>query len=568
MVHCEKCASKKPKILLIHGYGGQDKENWFPWFKAKMEKKGYEVLIPNLPNSENPNLDEWLDALNKLEIKSDDNLFVVGHSLGGPTACHFIIKNNLKVKKLVLVAPCGYSNDWKHLMKYDFPKEAPQIITSFIHEKFDFNKLNELVESISLYFSEDDPYIPISTKNDYKDAKGFVRIYKNKGHFNKKISGMTEFPDILSEFPEESSIGWIPLPEDQLPLELPKIEKYEPTDTGESPLAVMADWVNTTCPKCKAPAKRETDTMPNWAGSSWYFLRYCDSKNHEKFASKNNLEYWGPVDWYNGGMEHTVLHLLYSRFWNHFLYDIKAVPFKEPYKKRTSHGMILGEDGEKMSKSRGNVINPDQMVDKFGADALRTYIMFMGPFDQAVAWDTNGVVGVKRFLDRVWILSQKIEKSAKDDKKIERLVHKTIKKVTEDIDKMHFNTAIAKMMEMVNEFAKHPTISKSHFSVLIKLLSPFAPHVCEELWKQLGNASGIALEQWPCYDKDKIIEDKAVIAVQINGKVRDQIEIDIDADEQTVKQLAQKSEKAQKWLKGKNPKKIIYIKDKLVSIVV
>jgi leucyl-tRNA synthetase len=280
--------------------------------------------------------------------------------------------------------------------------------------------------------------------------------------------------------------GWIPLPEDQLPLELPKVEKYEPTDTGESPLSKIEEWVNTTCPKCGGPARRETDTMPNWAGSSWYFLRYCDPHNDKEFAAQDKLKYWTPVDWYNGGMEHTVLHLLYSRFWNQFLFDIGLVPTREPYKKRTSHGMILAKGGEKMSKSRGNVVNPDDMVEEYGADALRMYIMFMGPFDQAVEWDTNGLVGVKRFLDRVWNLQEKISTTEnKDTKQLTSLVHQTIKKITENIEGMRFNTAIAAMMELVNEMNKQESISKSSYSLLLRLLYPFAPHITEELWTEI-----------------------------------------------------------------------------------
>ena len=343
------------------------------------------------------------------------------------------------------------------------------------------------------------------------------------------------------------------------------MEKYEPTDTGESPLSQIEEWVCTTCPKCGGSARRETDTMPNWAGSSWYFLRYCDPTNDSSLADISKLKYWGPIDWYNGGMEHTVLHLLYSRFWNQFLYDIGVVPFKEPYRKRTSHGMILAQDGEKMSKSRGNVVNPDEMVEQFGTDAFRTYIMFMGPFDQAVAWDVNGLVGVRRFLERLWSLQDKL---IDDENENISLFHQTIKKVTEDIDKMHFNTAISKMMELINEWGKQPGISRNQYIVLIKLLSPFSPHMCEELWNILGNKNTIAYEQWPQYDESKIIEEKIELVVQVNGRVRDNIEVDFDIAEDDAKAVALSSEKVQKWLDGKEPKKIIYIKGKLISIVV
>jgi len=388
--------------------------------------------------------------------------------------------------------------------------------------------------------------------------------------------------------------GWVPLPESELPLELPKVKKYQPTDTGESPLAAMEKWVNTKCPKCGGPAKRETDTMPNWAGSSWYYLAYALGGQKSKIKNQNYwnqelLKYWMPVDWYNGGMEHVVLHLLYSRFWNIFLHDIGLVPHSEPYAKRTAHGMILSKGGEKMSKSKGNVVNPDEMVEKFGADALRTYIMFMGPFDQAVEWDTNGVVGVKRFLDRVWLLQDKLSDSnvvilnkVKDpslsDKrdssvtpqndKLTTLLHQTIQKVGDDIEAMRFNTAIAKMMELVNEMSKQESILLTHYSSLLKILSPFAPHMCEELWNTLGNNKTLVYEPWPEYNLELTKESTMTLAVQINGKVRDEIKVAAEMGEEEITKLALAGEKVQKWLDGKEPKKIIYVKGKLVSIVV
>jgi leucyl-tRNA synthetase len=370
-------------------------------------------------------------------------------------------------------------------------------------------------------------------------------------------------PEILKLFEQT---GWIPLPESELPLELPKVKKYEPTDTGESPLAAMDKWVNTKCPRCGGKARRETDTMPNWAGSSWYFLRYIDPKNNKALASKEALQYWTPVDWYNGGMEHTVLHLLYSRFWNQFLFDIGVVPTREPYKKRTSHGMILGPDGEKMSKSRGNVINPDEMVEQFGADAFRSYIMFMGPFDQFVQWDTNGLVGVRRFIDRVWNLQDVLVDGSSNEQVI---MHQTIKKVGEDIDKMSFNTAIAKLMELVNHFSKEQKISREEYGIFAKLLSPFAPHVAEEIWsKVLGNKKTIAYEAWPTFRSELTVDSTLTLAIQINGKVRDTLDVPAAITEEQVKELVLKSEKVQKWLEGKSPKKIIYIKGKLVSVVI
>src|SRR3989339_356680 len=360
----------------------------------------------------------------------------------------------------------------------------------------------------------------------------------------------------------EKCSGWVPLPEDELPLKLPKVEKYQPTDNGESPLAAMEKWVKTKCPNCGGPARRETDTMPNWAGSSWYFLAYAMGgekrlkEKGDKFWDKEMLKHWQPVDWYNGAMEHTVLHLLYSRFWNQFLYDIGMVPTPEPYAKRTSHGMILAKGGEKMSKSKGNVVNPDEMVEQFGADALRAYIMFMGPFDQAVEWDTNGLVGVKRFLDKVWNLQEKVENKITDTK-IETALHQTIKKVTEDIDAMRFNTAIAKMMELVNEMSKADKISVVNYTYLVQILAPFAPHLCEELWDVLGHEKSLACESWPQFNPELIKESEVTLAVQVNGKLRDTITVAADISEEEAKRTALSSEAVKKWLEGKEPKKVI-----------
>ncbi len=328
--------------------------------------------------------------------------------------------------------------------------------------------------------------------------------------------------------------GWQPLPEDQLPLLLPEVESYEPTDDGESPISKMTDWVNTTCPCCGGPAKRETDTMPQWAGSSWYFLRYMDPHNDKALASKEALEYWSPVDWYNGGMEHTTLHLLYSRFWHKFLYDIGVVPTKEPYKKRTSHGMILGEGGEKMSKSRGNVVNPNDIIDQYGADTMRTYIMFIGDFEKAAAWSANAVKGCKRFLDRVWNLATEQEHVGDEYSKAnEAAVHKAIKKVSEDIEAMKFNTAIAALMALVNDFYANGA-SRGDMKALLLMLSPFAPHMCEELWEMAGYGGQVCLQPWPEYDESKTVAASVQMAVQVSGKVKANIVVPVDASDEEI----------------------------------
>ena len=365
--------------------------------------------------------------------------------------------------------------------------------------------------------------------------------------------------------------GWVPLPESELPLLLPEVESYEVTDTGESPLAKMTDWVNTACPQCGGQAQRETDTMPQWAGSSWYFLRYMDPHNDKALASKEALDYWSPVDWYNGGMEHTTLHLLYSRFWHKFLYDIGVVPTKEPYRKRTSHGMILGEGGEKMSKSRGNVVNPDDIVKAYGADTLRLYIMFIGDFEKAAAWSDNAVKGCKRFLDRVWNLAENLTDSQDYTPANEAGVHRTIKKVADDIEAMKFNTAIAAMMTLVNDFYANGC-SRGDMRTLLLLLSPFAPHFCEELWESLGFAaqSGKMICQmaWPAYDESKTVASAVEMAVQVQGKLRGAITVPVDSEEPAVVEAARGVDKVARALEGMEIVKVIHVKNKLVNLIV
>ena len=364
--------------------------------------------------------------------------------------------------------------------------------------------------------------------------------------------------------------GWQPLPESELPLLLPEVESYEPTDDGESPISKMTDWVNTTCPCCGGPGKRETDTMPQWAGSSWYFLRYMDPHNDTALASKEALEYWSPVDWYNGGMEHTTLHLLYSRFWHKFLYDIGVVPTKEPYQKRTSHGMILSEGG-KMSKSRGNVVNPDDVVKAYGADTLRLYIMFIGDFEKAATWSDNAVKGCKRFLDRVWNLSESCTDGETYTPANEAGIHKTIKKVSDDIEAMKFNTAIAAMMALVNDFYANGC-SKGDMKTLLLLLNPFAPHMCEELWEIMGFAAEggkMACQMsWPVYDERKTAASSVEMAVQVQGKLRGTINVPADSEEAAVVEAAKAVDKVARAIEGMEIVKVIHVKNKLVNLIV
>ena len=363
--------------------------------------------------------------------------------------------------------------------------------------------------------------------------------------------------------------GYVPIDESELPLVLPQVDSYEPTDNGESPLSKMTDWVNTTCPKCGGKAMRETDTMPQWAGSSWYFLRYMDPHNDESFASKEALNYWHQVDWYNGGMEHTTLHLLYSRFWHKFLYDIGQVPTAEPYAKRTSHGMILGENGEKMSKSRGNVVNPDDVVNEFGADTLRLYEMFIGDFEKAAPWSNAGIKGCRRFIERYWNLQSILVDGEAIRPEMENSFHKTIKKVSYDIENLKFNTAIAALMALMNVIAEKGSINKAELSVFTMLLNPFAPHVTEEVWSEMKLGEGMVTEQiWPKYDESKCKDDVIEIVVQVNGKVRTRLSVAADIQKDDAIALAKAEDRIAAEINGKNVVKEIYVPGKLVNIVV
>ena len=362
--------------------------------------------------------------------------------------------------------------------------------------------------------------------------------------------------------------GWQPIDEKELPLTLPEVDDFEPGENGESPLAKHPEWYETTCPKCGGKATRETDTMPQWAGSSWYYLRYMDPNNEEAIASKEAINYWSPVDWYNGGMEHVTLHLLYSRFWHKFLYDLGIVPTEEPYKKRTAHGMILGSNGEKMSKSKGNVINPDDVLKEFGADSFRVYEMFMGPFDQTANWSDESLRGCSKFLTRVWDMQDFLVEGDTYSEEFEKMMHKAIKKVTNDIEEMKFNTCISTFMTMINEFYKLKRINKAEYTTFLHLLNPFAPHITEEINQLIGNKEELAYKKWPEYDEEKTIDDEIKLPVQFNGKLKSLINIAKDTEEEEVKKLVHEDEKVKKALEGKTIVKEIYVKNRIYNIVV
>ncbi len=368
---------------------------------------------------------------------------------------------------------------------------------------------------------------------------------------------------------ECGACGWVPLPESELPLRLPELEAYRTTESGESPLALIEDWVNTSCPRCGGPARRETDTMPQWAGSSWYFLRYVDPHNDQALADPEKLRYWTPVDWYNGGMEHTTLHLLYSRFWHKFLYDLGVVPTPEPYRRRTSHGLILGENGEKMSKSRGNVVNPDEMVERYGADAFRLYEMFLGAFDQPIPWSTAGLNGQARFLNRVWDLQWRVSEEAPQDPELTRLIHRTIKQVGERVEIMKFNTAIAALMTLANHFQDRERIRPEDWAIYLVLLAPFAPHLAEELWERLGRQPFVTLQPWPSYDPELAREEELEFPIQVNGRLRTRVVVPAEAAESEIAERAR--QQASPWLEGKVVVKTVLVNrgaSRLVNFVV
>ena len=466
----------------------------------------------------------------------------------------FAQKFNLPIKQVIMEKPENYDPSKECKMEETELTEAFTDINNGIAINSDF--LNGLTSKEA-----------INKVIDYIEEKGLgerkVNYKLRDWVFSRQRYWGEPIPMVYCE-----KCGWVPVPEEELPLRLPDVEDYEPGENGESPLAKHEEWINTICPHCHGKARRETDTMPQWAGSSWYYLRYMDPHNNEALASKEALEYWNQVDWYNGGMEHTTLHLLYSRFWHKFLYDIGVVPTKEPYAKRTSHGMILGTNGEKMSKSKGNVINPDDIVQEFGADAFRVYEMFMGPFDQTAPWSMESIRGCMKFLDRVWNMQDFLVEGDEYSDKFEKMMHKAIQKVSNDIEEMKFNTSVATFMTMVNEFYKAKTINKAEYKTFLQLLNPFAPHMTEEIYEKIGEKDTIANTKWPEYDENKTIEDKIEIPVQINGKLKATISINRDADQDEVKQAVNANETIKNAIAGKNVVKEIYVKNKIYNIVV
>ena len=466
----------------------------------------------------------------------------------------------------IMAVPAHDTRDWEFAKKFNLPIVEVVSGGKNVNEE-PYTDVSDGIMVNSGFLTGMTVKEAIAAMIDYLEKEGIGKrkvIYKLRDWvFSRQRYWGEPIPIVHCE-----KCGYVPIPEDELPLVLPDMKEFKPGENGESPLANATEWINTTCPCCGGKAMRETDTMPQWAGSSWYFLRYTDAHNENALASKEALDYWTPVDWYNGGMEHTTLHLLYSRFWHKFLFDIGVVPTKEPYQKRTSHGMILGENGEKMSKSRGNVVNPDDVVNEFGADAFRTYEMFLGAFDQSTPWSQQGLKGCYKFIEKVWNLQNIMTDDEGYSVELEKSMHKTIKKVGEDFERMKFNTAIATMMSFLNDVSKKGSITKGEYKTFITLLNPVAPHVTEELWEMLGGEGLLSLHAWPEYDESKTVDDEIEIVVQINGKIRDKMSVAADLNRDELQAVAMESERIKTLVEGKQVVKIIAVPGKLVNIVV
>ncbi len=642
--------------LILHATDGDNQKAWIPWLKLQLEAYGYEVIAPNLPDSDRPVLADWLEALKPYADRITDQSVIIGHSLGAPTAEHFILQNNLKIQKLLLVAPTFPDMDWGAPI-YSDPDSNSKNVHDVSVVPVDWAKLESSVREISVFGSNDDPYIPFEQlkKHLAKNLpKAKFKSFNAMSHFNEN-AGIKALPKAVSVLIDQIYAGYgplinsgefnglegteakqaivrylegkgtgktavkyklrdwifsrqhywgepipiihcpkcgaVPVPEDQLPVALPDVEHYEPTDTGESPLATIHDWLNATCPQCGGPAKRETDTMPNWAGSSWYYLRYMDPHNDQTFASPEAMEYWGEVDLYLGGMEHTTLHLLYSRFWHQFFYDQGLLPTPEPYAARRGQGIVLAADGRKMSKSIGNVVNPTDIIATYGADTLRLYILFMAPYDETTPWSEERLAGASRFVYKVWNLAQEFiaahiftrdMKTTRGDAfetVVDRATHKAIKKIHDDLGGMRFNTAVSALMEYVNFLGEAKTKARllepasvalawRALNTLVQLLAPITPYLSEELWHELGWEGSVHVSGWPEYDPELIKDDFVTIVVQVNGKLRANLVMGTNATEAELAAAAQADPNVAKFLTAGQLIKTIVVPRKLVNFVV
>ena len=592
MIYCEACARRSPKILLLHGIAGDSNDNWFPWVKPLLEAKGYKVIIPDLPNPYNPTISEWMKALKKLGITKYDNLSIIAHSMGAPTAIEFIRENKVFVKNLVLVAPTAKEQgekNWENLRKAGYP-DAEGVIKSFNKVTKHLEDIKGLVDKSVIYLSDNDPFVPVIVEKSFKELDPEVKHFKKHGHFNTG-AGILEFPTILDEFPqvEFHNLGWYPVPEEDLPVKLPYIKNFKPLGTGKAPLANHPEFYETTCPHCGDKATRETDVSDTFLDSSWYFLRYLatdlkhipfpmpeEKAKQFKSATKSEIESaekrkaWLPVTSYIGGAEHSVLHLLYARFITMAFKDMGYVNFEEPFSRFYAHGLII-KDGAKMSKSKGNIINPDEYIHKYGADTLRTYLLFLGPFNQGGDFRDSGIDGMNRFLKRVWRLLSSGKSEVKSEKSQEslRMMHQTIKGITEDMENLRFNTAIAKLMIWYNFLAKEGSISREEVAAYLQLLAPFAPHMTEELWADMGNTFSIHVSDYPTYDEKYLHVDTVTIAVQVNGKLRGTLKVSVDEGNKKdlLEKMVRDDEQIIRFFTG-NVKKVIFVPGKILNFVV
>ena len=568
IIHCQACKNKKYNFIFIHGYGSSGKEGWRPWLKRELEGRGHKAYSPDLPNSLKPNVDEQADFIIK-NVELGEDTILIGGSLGGVVIMRILEKIKIKIAKAVFI---------DSVFKPEFADHDRPDVAAACDWKFNIKKISQASSSFVVLADSDFPVI----KKEHSEelAKKFntsvTYVKPNGQHFSKSA---TE-PEILKIF---GNLGIVIVPYEDLPLKLPEVKNYQPTGTGESPLANIKEWVNTKCPQCGGRALRETNTMPQWAGSSWYYLRYIDPKNKTALVDKDKEKYWSPVDFYVGGAEHATRHLIYARFWHKFLFDIGAVNYDEPFTRLQHVGLILAEDGRKMSKRWNNVINPDEIVEKYGADAMRIYEMFMGPFSQPCAWSTKSLIGGRRFLEKIWHFYHQVKLfdcggvgCDKAPTGLPQLMHKTIKKVTEDIENFHYNTAISQMMIFMNFASQLDSVPRGALENFLKILAPFAPHLTEELWSGLGHPSAklgtskqsIFKEEWPKYNPELVKDETINLVIQINGKVRDTVEVFADISEKEAREFALDSEKIKKWLDGKEIKKVIFVKGKLVNVVI
>jgi len=587
IIYCDKCAAKKEQVLILHGWDANSQSDFFPELKKNLEDKGYEVFIFDAPNTNKPDFDEWYSFISrKIKENKFSNFHLIGHSLGGHLAAK--IAGEYKLRSLTLVAPAGFKSSEAYFEQFKNVQSGEElnIWKKFQDRALNVKKVKKNAGRINIVFGAKDRWITGEVRQFY--IKNFVDIAKinvldEYGHMSGDEG--TRKVSFIENLFGDSQPGLNPVPEKDLPVELPTDVDFMPT--GESPLAKSKKFQNVKCPICGAKARRESDTMDTFVCSSWYYFRYADPKNKKAFAAKDKIKQWLPVDLYVGGAEHTVLHLLYARFFTKVLHHLGYIDFDEPFLKLRHQGIILGEDGQKMSKSIGNVVNPDNVVAQYGADSLRMFEMFMGPLEEMKPWNTQGIIGVYRFLERVWNLKFKVESEKSklpaspehqrgEQVKSQNLLHKTIKKVSEDIEGLRFNTAISAMMILVNEMAKEEKLAKDDFGILLKLLSPFAPHIAEELWSQLSHPSAslrasnksIFAEKWSEYDPALVKDETIELIIQVNGKVRDKIEVSADITEADAKTQALASEKIKSVLGGKESKKVIFVKGRLINIVI